>query len=95
MQKKSNWGHIDGKVRYSNHYSIRTIRNTRIIRVFFQKVFYILASTIPTRIGNPIYVYKQSGKWTLYLVTTVWKSCSAAVLLFIHTKSFLAFYLNT
>ena len=42
-----------------------------------------------------VFVYKQSRKRTLYLVTTVWKSCSAAVLLFIHTKSFLAFYLNT
>ena len=33
--------------------SIRTIRNTRTIRVFCQKLFYIRASTIPTRIGNP------------------------------------------
>ena len=49
-KNSSNWGHFDGKVRYSN---VRTIPNTRIIRVFFQKVFYIRASTIPTRIGNP------------------------------------------
>ena len=33
--------------------SIRNIRNTRTIRVSWQKVFYIRASTIPTRIGSP------------------------------------------
>ena len=33
--------------------SIRTIRNTRTIRVFCQKLFYIRHSTIPTRTGNP------------------------------------------
>ena len=35
--------------------SIRSIRNTRTIRVFCQKVFYIRASTIPTRTGNPTF----------------------------------------
>ena len=33
--------------------TIRTTRNTRTIRVFFHKVFYIRAANIPTRIGNP------------------------------------------
>ena len=33
--------------------SIRTIRNTRTIRVFGGQVFYIRGQTIPTRIGNP------------------------------------------
>ena len=44
--------------------SIRTIRNTRTIRVFGEKIFYIRVSTIPTRTGNPkrdaTYQYIQS-----------------------------------
>ena len=40
--------------------SIRTIRNTRTIRVFCQKLFYIRASTIPTRIGNPNSCYVRN-----------------------------------
>ena len=35
--------------------TIRTTRNTRSIWVVSQKVFYIRAPTIPTRIGNPMY----------------------------------------
>ena len=37
--------------------SIRTIRNTRTIRVFCHKLFYIWASSIPIRAGNPIHTY--------------------------------------
>ena len=53
-QKSSNWCQFDGKIS-----TIRTIRNTRTIRVFFQKVFYIRTSTIPTRTGNPTHNSKS------------------------------------